>query len=108
MSRKTQRKPLTSPTLRCPFTGEPVSLVEVRRGPHEGEIGWIARGPFWFTKVFDTREEALWFLAHRDGVPPAFPPGPSIKVQDREVPPPPEEKEHDPNLARDFLDDQLR
>ena len=83
-------KPLSKPSTVCPFTGEELEIVLLRRGPYDLDA-YQARGRFWYTRVFDSKEALLWHLGHRGGVPPSFPAGPEvpkISVRNREPPAP--------------------
>lgn len=75
----------STPTLLCPFTKEPVTIVELVGS--EGQTFYMARGPFWFTRSFQDRNDLLWHLGFRDGVAPSFPRKVSVKVKEREEPP---------------------
>lgn len=71
------------PLLTCPFTGEKIDIVQI-----SGNGAYMARGPFWNTKLYHYKEELLHMLSHRAGVAPQFKGRPSISVTERTEPEP--------------------
>jgi hypothetical protein len=76
-----KKKKVTEPRMRCPFTGKQIELV------CSDNIYWMAKGPFWNTKLYKSKQELLHDLSHRNGVAPDFPrEEPKIEVRTVEEP----------------------
>ncbi len=71
--------------MRCPFTGKEIELI------CSDNIYWMAKGPFWNSKLYKSKQELLHDISHRNGVAPDFPR--EIKIQVRTL----EEPEPNPN-----------
>ena len=79
-------KPAKAPLLVCPFTGRPLEIRRVGGG-----LLWVAScsdpDGGWSTRMFDSKEELLYFVSKRGGVSPAFSKqGSHFEVQLREPP----------------------
>lgn len=100
---KPPRRPraLREPCLVCPFFGE--ELV-IEFSPGTGS--YFARGRFYTTRLFPSRDELLWFLSHQAGVPPTFPrEGPRLVITEKEPPLP---EMPDPGLPLDHYKERVK
>lgn len=77
--------PAKEPLLTCAYSGKPLSIRELAGGMWVATSSW-GDGLGYVTNLFDTREKLVYFLSFRDGIAPAFAPGPAIEVRER-VPP---------------------
>jgi hypothetical protein len=82
-----QNPPTDVPILTCPFTGKDLVIEKMPIGTMEKDM-WHARGPFWTSFWYDSKQALLHDISTRGGISPAFPRSrPPIEVRLIEAPP---------------------
>ena len=73
---------LSEPRVLDPISGKPLEIVELSNGNFQvrGD-GWVG------TRLFQFRNQAVWWVSHNLGVAPSFPsPYPKIEIAERVAP----------------------
>lgn len=74
---------LSEPSLVCPFTGKKIEIIF-----SSGTATYMAKGPFWNSKLYKDKQELLHDISHRMGVAPRFPRKVNIEIHDSVAPEP--------------------
>ena len=101
---------LVPDTAVCPFLDKPLEIV------HSETLGqWCARGDFWYTRWFSSRQELMHWLHWRAGKAPKFPArvkivmvdGPERRERDQQVRLATEEDRMREQAVRDYTNEQV-